>query len=334
MKRIFEVMTALAAAMAMVLGTSVSAAGSDADKNAVSAYVQEQFFALDEADRTILEDEIYNEKYAPAPMGIINEDDEVFIDEAYQNMMEKENYIVSLIQTQSGSATSLKNWEYNLDYLQAHYNDIKNSDDIDLMHVDSYMEDYKIVRNAKAMPAAQINGIRTRVTSYSFYDAIAYAEKYYSSYNSSYPDWTSYGGDCANFISQCLYAGGRGMRGTPGSSAAAQDWANWFSTGSSCNTNNVSSTWRGANAFKSYWQSNASGYSTFSSVGPESFYYGFKGDAVSLLNSNGSAYHTLIIVGYDSASKDFIVAAHTSSTKTAKLSGYSAPGGFVIFNMR
>ena len=53
-----------------------------------------------------------------------------------------------------------------------------------------------------------------------------------------------------------------------------------------------------------------------------------------IFNSNGSAYHTLIIVGYDSANKDFIVAAHTGNTKTAKLSSYSPAGGFIIYNMR
>lgn len=40
------------------------------------------------------------------------------------------------------------------------------------------------------------------------------------------------------------------MKGTPGTSTAAQNWSNWFSQGSSCNTSYVSSTWRGANAFK------------------------------------------------------------------------------------
>lgn len=35
------------------------------------------------------------------------------------------------------------------------------------------------------------------------------------------------------------------------------------------------------------------------------------GDALSLLNSNGAAYHTLLIVGYGST--DFEVAAHSDS---------------------
>jgi len=38
--------------------------------------------------------------------------------------------------------------------------------------------------------------------------AVAYAHQYYENYNPAYPDYNSSGGDCANFVSQCLYAGG------------------------------------------------------------------------------------------------------------------------------
>ena len=39
-------------------------------------------------------------------------------------------------------------------------------------------------------------------------NAIAYADKYCINYNSSYNSYKGRGGDCANFVSQCLYAGG------------------------------------------------------------------------------------------------------------------------------
>lgn len=38
---------------------------------------------------------------------------------------------------------------------------------------------------------------------------VAYAKKYWKDYNPSYPDW---GVDCANFVSQCLYAGEKKMK--------------------------------------------------------------------------------------------------------------------------
>jgi len=43
---------------------------------------------------------------------------------------------------------------------------------------------------------------------YNVSKAIAYADKYCINYNSSYNSYKGRGGDCANFVSQCLYAGG------------------------------------------------------------------------------------------------------------------------------
>ncbi|WP_443110780.1 amidase domain-containing protein [Caloramator sp. mosi_1] len=96
---------------------------------------------------------------------------------------------------------------------------------------------------------------------------------------------------------------------------------------------NVSSTWRGADAFGYYWQNNAIAYKKFTSYTIDAWNYGFKGYAVSLLTSTGRAYHTLIIVGYDSVNKDLICAAHTGNTNTASLKSKAsgAPGGFIIY---
>ena len=43
---------------------------------------------------------------------------------------------------------------------------------------------------------------------YNVASAIAYADKYCINYNSSYNSYKGRGGDCANFVSQCLFAGG------------------------------------------------------------------------------------------------------------------------------
>lgn len=302
----------------------------------IENYVSEHY-AMNSSDKEDLVNQIYLEKYSHKSNDELRafNSEESFADIAYEKMMDRENYIVNLISSQSKEKTTTGDWKYNLKYLLDHYDEIMALDNVNKLYIDLYIEDYEALEEAESMPEARVNEKKTtRASSYAYEDAVKYAKNYYSSYNSAYPDWTASGGDCANFISQCLYAGGKKMKGTPGTSAAAQNWANWFSKGTSCNINNVSSTWRGANAFKNYWQSNASGYSKFSKVGTSSYNYGFVGDAVSLLNSNGSAYHTLIIVGYDSTNKDFIVAAHTFNTKTAHLSDYSPSGGFIIYNMR
>ena len=54
---------------------------------------------------------------------------------------------------------------------------------------------------------------------FSSYDpnkAVAYAEKWYNKRNPIYHDYSNQGGDCANFVSQCLIAGGFSTSGCEG----------------------------------------------------------------------------------------------------------------------
>ncbi|HCT92069.1 MAG TPA: hypothetical protein DF613_11940 [Lachnospiraceae bacterium] len=67
---------------------------------------------------------------------------------------------------------------------------------------------------------------------YSYQDAVAYADKYATSYNPAYENYNSIGGDCANFVSQCLYAGGLPMtdnwyfrRGADGKCTRTGSWS-------------------------------------------------------------------------------------------------------------
>lgn len=257
------------------------------------------------------------------------------IDVAYQNMMDEETYIVELINS-LGNKTSLSNWQYNLEFLQNNYDMINMLDNVNMSHVNSYIEGYTYTLKSTQQPSEKINSGQTPYSSYTSRDAVDYALDYIQDYNSSYPDWTSEGGDCANFVSQCLYAGGKSMKGTPGTQSAADNWSNWFSTGSSLNTKNVSSTWRGAAAFRDYWQTNSTGYKKFTSMSSSAYDYGYSGDAISLLNSNGRAYHTLIIVGYGSGG-DFKIAAHTDgfvqNGEPYLLSERNLSNGFIIYNI-
>ena len=46
--------------------------------------------------------------------------------------------------------------------------------------------------------------------------AVSYARKYCSNYNRAYENYASMGGDCANFVSQCMIAGGFSFKGCSG----------------------------------------------------------------------------------------------------------------------
>ncbi|GHE77448.1 hypothetical protein GCM10014715_35830 [Streptomyces spiralis] len=62
---------------------------------------------------------------------------------------------------------------------------------------------------------------------YDYKAMAAYAKKYWSSYNPAYPNFNGQGagGDCTNFVSQSLKAGG--WKHVPG---YTNDWHNWFGT--------------------------------------------------------------------------------------------------------
>jgi hypothetical protein len=64
----------------------------------------------------------------------------------------------------------------------------------------------------------------TATTGYSGAKAASYANLYWSSYNPAYPSFANQGGDCTDFVSQALYAGGIVMRPSPPYSGNAS----WF----------------------------------------------------------------------------------------------------------
>lgn len=304
----------------------------------IKSHVNENYSTLSEFEKLELTDEIYLEKTDPKYYiedSYIRSISNNNVDESYDIVMNEEKYIVSLINDllDKNSSTSLDNWKFNLSFLKENYDEISDISDINLDYVNSYINAYEIVLLLEDEPNERLNfdslESKSMYSSYLAHYAVEYASDYYRNYNPNYPDWGGYGGDCANFVSQCLHAGGKRMRGTPGSSSSAQDFRNWFSVGSTTNTSNVSSTWRGADAFRHYWQSNSTSYKKFNSFSLSAVDYGRVGDTVTLLNSNGRGYHTLIIIGFSSS--DLIMAQHSSSRYDVRLSDKS---NFIIYNMR
>lgn len=250
------------------------------------------------------------------------------IEEAYEKVQKEEEYIVDLINKYvSDRGATLKSWKENLNWLESNYSELKCQEDVNMRLIDSYVEAYRLVLQDEKLPDEKyVNDTAANVRTYSRTNAVNYAQTYWNNYNPNYPDWTPYGGDCANFVSQCLKAGGKPMTVGP-----ATDFSYWFSSGNTANVNNVSSTWRGADAFRHYWQVNATKYKTFTSFSG-AYNYGFKGDAVTWLNSNGRGFHTVIIAGYSNG--DLIYSAHTANTFTDSLQAAAAQYSFIIFGMQ
>lgn len=168
------------------------------------------------------------------------------------------------------------------------------------------------------------------LASYNRQAAVDYAKKHAYNYNPAYPNLDVAWGDCANFVSQCLLAGGKAMTG---------DWYiyrknNVYNTPTNVKELNYSwrladpSPWISAKEFKNFWSDNSAAtyeYSTseyksnHNTIFNKSIYVG---DAVQILNPVLWWYegqHTMIIVGYDSTNKDFIYAAHSGNTQNSTL---------------
>ena len=73
-----------------------------------------------------------------------------------------------------------------------------------------------------------------KVIQYARRDAVQYARRWALSRNRAYNDFTKGGGDCMNFVSQCLYAGGlsktMGLSGTDCAAEAVLAGAAWIAS--------------------------------------------------------------------------------------------------------
>ncbi len=104
-----------------------------------------------------------------------------------------------------------------------------------------------------------VNGKLKQTASYTIYSAynpsaaVAYSEKwvyhypssgnYESYYNTAWPNYNSVGGDCANYTSQSIYAGGMPM--AAGAQYGTDGWFHYSST-------NRSASWTGAKQLRTY----------------------------------------------------------------------------------
>ena len=136
-------------------------------------------------------------------------------------------------------------------------------------------------------------------------NAVAYARKYAFGQNSAFGNFAGIGGNCTNFVSQAIYAGGCVMNYMP--------TFGWYYI----SLDERSPSWTGVEYFFNFITQNAG-------VGP----YGRVatadeaeiGDVIQLGRNEEGYYHTLIIVGFDG--EDPLVAAQTDNAYARPLSTY------------
>lgn len=135
------------------------------------------------------------------------------------------------------------------------------------------------------------------VNGYNANAAVSYAKKYAESPNKKYYDFSNDGGDCTNFVSQCVNAGG--LRQARGS---------WHYN----NVNDRSPAWTGAPQFFNYWV-NERGVTNIqgrykSDIAPQAE----AGDVIQYREgTTGIIYHSIFVCGKPDNNYDLYICQHS-----------------------
>lgn len=137
--------------------------------------------------------------------------------------------------------------------------------------------------------------------------AVAYARRWALLRNPAYLDFHGLGGDCTNFVSQCLYAGAGVMNRTP-----VYGW--YYLTG-----NDRTASWAGVEYLYRFLTANKGPGPYAQEVGREE---AVPGDVVQLGDLSGYTHAALIV---DVRQGECYVAAHTLDSWMRPLSSYRQP---------
>lgn len=143
--------------------------------------------------------------------------------------------------------------------------------------------------------------------------AVAYAERWALSRNPLFYDFAGSGGDCTNFVSQCILAGCCTMNFTP--------IYGWYFRSAS----DRSPSWSGVEYFYDFLTGDPEFAMENGGIGP----YGREvpqrliraGDVVQLADETDDFYHTLLVTSV--LADDLLVSAHTNDALNRPLSSYT-----------
>ncbi len=149
---------------------------------------------------------------------------------------------------------------------------------------------------------------------YNRQSAVAYAKKWALSRNPLFYDFTGQGGNCTNFVSQCVYAGCGIMNLTP--------TFGWYYR----SPTDRAPAWTGVNEFFRFITGNPDFLAANGGVGPYATDASVSrrvelGDVVQLANDAGEFYHTLLITGI--TEEDLLLSAHSDDALDRPLSTYN-----------
>ena len=145
--------------------------------------------------------------------------------------------------------------------------------------------------------------------------AVFYAQKWAYSRNPRYYNFDDLGGDCTNFVSQCIYAGCGVMNFTP--------TFGWYYI----DVNQRAPAWTGVEYLSNFLTSNT-GEGPFAEETDQSGVV--PGDVVQLVDDSGRLYHTLLVVAVRRGR--IYVSSHSADSFLRRLNSYNA-AGFRFFHI-
>ena len=144
--------------------------------------------------------------------------------------------------------------------------------------------------------------------------AVTYAKRWALDRNPLFVDFTGFGGNCTNFVSQCVLAGSCTMNYTP-------DFG-WYYL----SPEDRAPAWSGVDFFFDFMTGVPAFASQNGGVGPYATAVEQAdvemGDVVQLANRMGDWYHTLIVSGFDGG--EILVCAQSNDARDRPLSSYTA----------
>jgi len=137
-------------------------------------------------------------------------------------------------------------------------------------------------------------------------NAVRYAERWALARNPLFANFTGIGGDCTNFVSQCVYAGSCVMNYTP--------TFGWYYV----STTDRAPAWTGVEYFYNFMTGNdgVGPYAAEADAGDVQL-----GDVVQLGDDTGDFYHTLLITGFSEGG--YLVSAHSDDALNRPLNTYT-----------
>lgn len=146
-------------------------------------------------------------------------------------------------------------------------------------------------------------------TDYSRRAAVRYALDWAFARNPRFYDFEDIGGDCTNYVSQCMYAGCDVMNFSPENG--------WYYI----NSNDRAPAWTGVDFLREFLFTNR-GPGVYGEEAPFSELR--RGDIIQLINSSGRFYHTVFIsaIFRPAIPENIFVCAHSIDARNKRLSAY------------